>query len=80
MLDPKTTSHLLRSLQVKGLTEASDITDERSPCPLLTAAGREMLAKALPVVQSADAAFFASINLKNSKMVTTLQMLARAQT
>ena len=37
-----------------------------------------MLAKVLPVVESADAAFFASIDLKNSKMVTTLQILARA--
>jgi len=36
-----------------------------------------MLAKALPVVESVDAAFFASIDLK-SEMVTPLQILARA--
>ena len=37
-----------------------------------------MLAKVLPVIESADAAFFASIELTNSKMVTALQMLAHA--
>ena len=78
VLDPKPTSHLLRSLQVKGLIEPSHITDKKSKYPLLTTAGAEMLAKVLPVVESADAAFFASIDLKNSKMVTTLQILARA--
>ena len=78
VLDPKVTSHLLRSLQVKGLIEPRHATDERSKYPLLTKAGREMLAKALPVVESADADFFASIDLKNSKMVTTLQILAHA--
>ena len=76
VLDPKPTSHLLRSLQVKGLIEPSNITDEKSKY-LLTTAGAEMLAKVLPVVETADAAFFASIDLKNSKMVTTMQILAR---
>ena len=77
VLDPKTTSHLLRSLQVKGLIELPQNTDEKSTCPLLTTAGTEMLAKALPLVKSADTAFFSSINLKDSKMVAALQSLAR---
>ena len=77
VLDPKPTSHLLRSLQVKRLIELSHNIDERSKY-LLTTAGAEMLAKALPVVESADAAFFASLDLEKSKMVTTLQLLASA--
>ena len=66
VLDPKITSHLLRSLQVKKLIE---------PSHKLTTAGKELLAKILPVIANADAAFFASID---SKMVPTLQALARA--
>ncbi|HEY5234994.1 MAG TPA: MarR family winged helix-turn-helix transcriptional regulator [Rhabdochlamydiaceae bacterium] len=78
VLDPKPTAHLLRSLQVKGLVEPSDTTDEKNRFPLLTNAGKEMLAKVLPVIESADAAFFASLEQTNSKMVTALQILARA--
>jgi len=78
VLDPKTTAHLLRSLQVKGLIEASHITDEKNKFPLLTTTGAKMLTKALPVVECSDAAFFASIDQKNSKIVTTMQILARA--
>ena len=80
VLDPKPNAHLLRSLQVKGLIEMSQISDERSKHPLLilTNAGAEMLAKALPVVKSADEAFFASIDLNDSKIVDILQILARA--
>ena len=77
VLDTKTTSHLLRSLQVKGLIEPSFITDKKSKY-LLTTAGAEMLEKVLSVIAIADADFFASIDLKNSKMVTTMQILARA--
>lgn len=77
VLDPKPTAHLLRSLQVKGLIELSHITDKKNKFPLLTNAGKEMLAKILPVIESADEAFFASIDLTNSKMVATLQILAR---
>jgi MarR family transcriptional regulator, organic hydroperoxide resistance regulator len=77
VLDPKLTSHLLRSLQVKGLIEPSHKTDKKSHY-MLTTAGAEMLAKVVPVVKNSDAAFFASIDLKNSKMATALQTLARA--
>ena len=75
VLDPKPASHLLRSLVVKGLIAAPH--GEKGDY-LLTATGKEMLARALPIVESADAAFFASIDLKNSKMAAALQMLARA--
>lgn len=75
ILDTKPTSHLLRSLQIKGLIEPSFITDKKSKY-LLTTAGAEMLEKVLPVIATADAAFFASIDLKNSKIVPTMQILA----
>lgn len=78
VLDPKMTAHLLRSLEVKGLIDLSHINDEGIKQPLLTKAGGEILAKALPVVKSADAVFFASIDLKNSNIVATLQGLAHA--
>ena len=77
VLDPKVISHLLRSLEVKGLIDLSQINEEGNKQPLLTNAGEKILAKALPVVNSADAAFFSSVDLKNSNMITTLQMLAR---
>jgi MarR family transcriptional regulator, organic hydroperoxide resistance regulator len=78
VLDPKTTSHLLRSLQVKGLIEPAHASEEKSNYPQLTTAGAEMLAKALPIVESADAAFFASLDQKSSKMINLLQMLVGA--
>lgn len=77
-LDPNTTSQILRSLQAKGLIDRAYITDERSKNPTLTAAGAKSLAKAMPAVENADAAFFASINLKGSKILKTLQILARS--
>jgi DNA-binding MarR family transcriptional regulator len=73
ILDPKITAHLLRSLEVKKLIELSDGGSEY----LLTTAGAELLAKTLPIIESADTAFFASIDPKNSKIVAMLQMLAR---
>ncbi len=77
ILDPKTTSHLLRSLQVKGLIELSHMSDEKNKFPQLTIAGTEMLAKAVTIVESSDEAFFASIGQKKSGMVTNMQILAR---
>lgn len=75
-LDPNTTSQILRSLQAKGLIERSHTTNEKSKNPILTSAGAQSLAKAMPAVEDADAAFFASIDLKNSKMLKMLQTLA----
>lgn len=75
-LDPNTTSQILRGLQAKGLIERSHNIDERSKYPILTATGAESLAKAMPAVESADAAFFASVDLKGSGILKTLQILA----
>jgi DNA-binding MarR family transcriptional regulator len=78
VLDPKVTSHLLRSLEVKRLIELPLSINKGGKYPLLTTAGAEVLAKALPMVESADTAFFANIDQKSSKIVTTLQILAGA--
>lgn len=76
-LDPNTTSQILRGLQAKGLIERSHTTNERCKYPTLTSMGIESLAKAMRAVESADAAFFASVDVKGSKIVKTLQILAR---
>lgn len=73
ILDPKITAHLLRSLEVKKLIELSNGGSEY----LLTTAGADLLVKTLPIIASADTAFFASIDPKNSKIVAMLQILAR---
>lgn len=78
-LDPNTTSQILRGLQAKGLIEKWHNVDERSKCPMLTATGVEILSRAMPAVENADAAFFASIDLQGSEMLQTLQILARSE-
>ncbi len=68
VLDQKPTTHLLRSLELKGL-----ITQEGGYV-LLTSVGTETLSKILPVIEKADTAFFASIG---SEMTHSLQILKR---
>ncbi len=77
-LDPNTTSQVLRSLQSKGLIERPHMANERSKHPILTAAGTKSLAKALPAVERADATFFGTVNLKESKILKALQILAQS--
>lgn len=78
-LDPNTTSQILRGLQAKGLIERSHNIDEKSKYPTLTATGVKSLAKAMPAVEGADAAFCASIHLKGSELLKALQILARSK-
>lgn len=75
-LDPNTTSQILRGLQEKGLIERSKRENERSKCPRLTTAGAKCLSEAMPAVEGADEAFFASINIQESKILQTLRSLA----
>jgi DNA-binding MarR family transcriptional regulator len=77
-LDPNTTSQILCSLQAKGLIERSHTANKRSKYPMLTPAGAKSLAKAIPAVERADAAFFASVDLKESEVLKTLQILAHS--
>lgn len=77
-LDPNTTSQILRGLQAKGLIERSRQADERSKHPMLTSSGAEILGRAMLAVESADTAFFAAVDVKKSKILRTLQILARS--
>lgn len=76
-LDPNTTSQILRGLQAKKFIKRKLATDERSKHPSLTELGSEVLAKALPLIENADAEFFSALNLKESGIVQHLQKLAR---
>ncbi len=77
-LDPNTLSQILRGLQTKGLIERSHVS-ERSKYPILTSIGVESLTKAMRAVESADAAFFASVDIGESKILKTLQILAHTE-
>jgi DNA-binding MarR family transcriptional regulator len=79
-LDPNTTSQILRSLEAKKLIKRSHAKDERSKHPILTPHGTDLLAKALPAVEKADAQFFALINLNEIKAMKALQKLAGLET
>ncbi len=60
-LDPNTASQIIRGLERKSLVVRTR-SDERSKNPVLTPAGRELLVKALPVVEKADASFFSMLS------------------
>ena len=75
-LDPNTTSQILRSLQTKNLIERPRTKDERSKSPTLTETGSQLLAKALPAVESADGHFFSPVNLRRMNAMEALQKLA----
>lgn len=77
-LDPNTISQILRGLQTKGLIERYHI-NQRSKYPILTPIGIESLTKAMRAVESADAAFFASVDIEESKILKTLQILDRSK-
>jgi DNA-binding MarR family transcriptional regulator len=75
-LDPNTTSQILRGLQAKKLIERKHRVDERSKSPTLTTRGAQVLADAMPAVESADAAFFSPLDLKKSGIIGALQTLS----
>lgn len=60
-VEPMQVSQVVRLLEKKKLlARAPHPTDSRAKALKLTAAGEKLLARALPVVESADAAFFAA--------------------
>ncbi len=61
-LDPNTISQILKSLEDKKLIMRQTLSDGRVKNPFLTAAGADLLTRALPAVEGADAAFFASLS------------------
>src|SRR6185369_10633610 len=61
-LDVMMTSQVLRALEARGLLERrAHPTDTRAKALRLTAAGRALAARAVPVVEGADTAFFAGL-------------------
>lgn len=63
-LDPNTTSQIIKGLEIKKLVKRERSKDARAKHPLLTDRGREILLKALPAVETADAQFFDGLKEK----------------
>ncbi len=75
-LDPNTTSQILKGLERKDLIKRDSSSDGRAKNPLLTSKGSEILAKALPAVESTDAQFFDSLtNKEMESMICIFQKL-----
>lgn len=75
-LDPNTTSQILRGLETKRLIKRITSADVRAKNPLLTTKGSEILIKALPAVERADAQFFKMLSNKESdSMIQIFQKL-----
>lgn len=75
-LDPNTTSQIIKGLEHKDLIKREQSSDGRAKNPLLTSKGNEVLAKALPAVEVADARFFDCLASKEMKgMIGIFQKL-----
>ncbi len=68
-LDPNTTSQILRTLEAKKLIKRIHTVDERSKSPILTDAGAEKLAQAMPAVEQADAQYFKALNEQETEQL-----------
>jgi len=68
-LDPNTTSQIIRGLEVKKLVKRVQSADPRAKNPLLTTKGTQVLATALPAVETADAQFFKVLNTQENAMI-----------
>lgn len=71
-LDPNTVSQILKGLEEKELILREPSSDARAKNPFLTKRGRELLAKALPAVETADHQFFSRLN--RNEMDQTLKI------
>jgi DNA-binding MarR family transcriptional regulator len=61
--DPKMTSDVIARLEAKGLLRrTADPSDARAKFVLVTPEGAELAARAIVVVEEADAAFFADVD------------------
>jgi len=74
-LDPNTTSQILRGLENKKLIKRESSLDGRAKNPLLTDLGADILIKALPAVEMADAKFFKGLN--SQEMTLILKMFKK---
>jgi DNA-binding MarR family transcriptional regulator len=76
-LDPNTISQILRGLESKKIVKRVTSADVRAKNPILTTKGSEMLVKALPAVEKADAQFFKVLNDRETEsMINVFQKLA----
>lgn len=71
-LDPNTMSQIVRGLETKKLIKRLKSADVRAKNPMLTAKGSEVLTKALPAVEKADAHFFKSIEQKELENILVI--------
>lgn len=72
--DPMMTSQLVRALEGRGLLERSaDPADARSRLVAVTAAGADLAARAIEVVEGVDAQFFAPV--QTDQLLATLGAL-----
>jgi len=74
-VEVKTASEVFGRLEAKGLlTRAPDPNDSRAKTIRVTPAGEELAARAVAVVEHADAAFFAGV--ETERVVSVLRALA----
>jgi len=71
-LDPNTTSQIIKGLEQKKLIKRKQSSDGRAKNPILTIKGTEILAKALPAVETTDALFFDSLSNKEMEHIVRI--------
>ncbi|MGO4713671.1 MarR family winged helix-turn-helix transcriptional regulator [Bradyrhizobium sp. 2TAF24] len=77
-IDPMTTSQVLRALETAGLIARGDHpTDPRAKAIAVTRVGRELVRKAVVVVEACDAAFFAPVEADTARLLKLFQALAK---
>ena len=75
-MDVMTTSQVLRTLEGKRLLERRPHpTDSRARALRLTGGGLDLTARAVPVVEATDAAFFAQLGRRQADLVRHLRTL-----
>lgn len=74
-LDPNTISQIMRGLEHKKLIKRESSFDGRAKNPMLTSKGSELVKKALPLVETADAQFFN--NLTEKEMESLIQIFQK---
>ena len=68
-LDPNTTSQIVRGLEVKKFIKRIQSSDVRAKNPFLTTSGSQLLTKALPAIEKADAQFFKKITAQETEVL-----------
>lgn len=75
--DATMTSQILRTLEKRELIERIQLDgNERAKYPRLTQAGRDLVAQAVPLVESVDQHFFKKLGSDLSKYIAILQKLS----